>query len=131
MKLEGKVAIVTGGSSGLGLGACQWLVKKGVQVVMVDISQAGQKVAEQHGCAFVQCDVSSEENVQSMVQEVAQKHGKINIVVNSAGIIVAQPLVSSKGVAKGELMMKALKVNVMGTFNVSKYAAQVMSKQKV
>lgn len=59
---------------------------------------------------------------------MASKHGKINIVVNSAGIIVAQPLVSSKGVASGDLMMKALKVNVMGTFNVSKYAAQVMSK---
>lgn len=67
MKLEGAVAIVTGGSSGLGLGACQWLVKKGVQVVMVDISQAGQKVAEQHNCAFLQCDVSSEENVEAMV----------------------------------------------------------------
>jgi NAD(P)-dependent dehydrogenase (short-subunit alcohol dehydrogenase family) len=121
MKVEGLVAIITGGCSGLGLSACLLLLSKGCKVVMADIHPQGPSLALQHSCTFIHCDVSNESQVSSMVQQVLSLHSSIHILINSAGIIVTAPILSSKGPPSSDLLLKALKVNVVGTFNVTKY----------
>ena len=89
MRLEESVAIVTGGASGLGLSVCELLQKQGCVVVMVDISDKGEKIGKEYECEYMRCDVSCEEDIKRMVERVVEKHKKINILINCAGIIVA------------------------------------------
>ncbi len=87
MKLEEKVAIVTGGSSGIGKAIVEKYVEEGAEVVVADIDEdKGKKVAEELGCGFKICDVSSWDNVKKVVDETAEEYGRLDIIVNNAGI---------------------------------------------
>lgn len=91
-RLEGKVAIVTGSAEGIGKASADLFAKEGAKVVVADINQAkGMKVAEnirQKGgdAVFALLDVSNEMSWQSLMEETVKKYGKLNILVNNAGI---------------------------------------------
>ena len=98
MRLQNKVAVVTGGGSGFGEGICHKFAQEGARVAVLDINDAGgRRVADevsaevpatdgQPVARFVQCDVSRREEVAAAVREVVQAHGRIDVYVNNAGI---------------------------------------------
>lgn len=100
MKLDHNlVAIVTGGASGLGLATVQLFNSYGVKVVIADLNeQQGNEVGRKIGCEFFKTNVADEKNVQELINFTIQKFGKINVVVNCAGIIAAGTTIYSKGV---------------------------------
>lgn len=87
MDIEGKVAIVTGGSSGIGKAIVERYAWEGAEVVIADVDQEkGEELAEETDSHFIKCDVSSYEEVENLVEETVEKYGKLDIMVNNAGI---------------------------------------------
>ena len=88
-RLAGKVALITGGASGLGANAALLMAQEGARVVVADIAaDRGKAVAEKLGSSghFVKLDVTSEENWQSAIAQTVEKFGAIHVLLNSAGI---------------------------------------------
>src|SRR5258708_23524812 len=93
MNLKDKVAIVTGGSSGIGLAICKKLSESGAKVIIASRdSQKGEKAAsEVPNSTFISTDVTKEESVKNLVEKVLEKFGKLDIVVNDAGVDTSHP----------------------------------------
>ncbi len=88
-RLKGKVALITGGASGLGANAAQLMAQEGASVVVADIAaDRGKAVADKLGSAghFVKLDVTSEDNWKAAIQETVDKFGALHVLLNSAGI---------------------------------------------
>jgi NAD(P)-dependent dehydrogenase (short-subunit alcohol dehydrogenase family) len=88
-RLAGKVALITGGASGLGANAAALMVREGAKVVVADIAeQRGKAVADKLGSSghFVKLDVTSEDNWKAAISETVDKYGALHVLVNSAGI---------------------------------------------
>ncbi|KAI1385168.1 3-oxoacyl-reductase [Hypoxylon trugodes] len=89
-RLEGKVAIVTGGASGFGRGIAAKFVEEGAKVIIADLSQeAGQTVAQELKCDFSVADVTKREDWEKLLQIAVNNHGQLDIVVNNAGATYA------------------------------------------
>lgn len=87
MELEDKVAIVTGGSSGIGKAIVRRFIDEGAEVVIADVDEEkGSKLSEETEADFKYCDVSEYSEVEDVVQETVDEHGKLDIMVNNAGI---------------------------------------------
>lgn len=131
MKVEGNVAIVTGGASGLGEAAVRRLIAEGAKVVIADLQEErGKALADSFGSdksIFVKTNVADEASVQNLIDETVKKFGGVHIVLNSAGVFHNGSILSKKTTAKD--FLRLLSINVVGTFNVSKAAAAVMVKQ--
>lgn len=129
MKIEGKSALVSGGASGLGAATVRLLVRGGARVMIADLNeQTGKALAQELGqaVAFVKMDVTSEKDVQNAVDETVKRHGGLHIVVSTAGIGVAEKLVGKDGVHDMNKFVRVLRVNLIGTFDVLRRAAQAM-----
>jgi len=86
-RVDNKVALVTGGASGLGKAIAQRLLQEGARVVITDLQiPLGQAVAREFGCEFHQQDVTSEAQWRALIDEIQKKHGGLHILVNNAGI---------------------------------------------
>jgi len=128
MRVEGKVALVTGGASGLGRATAAELVGAGARAVIVDLpSSAGESVAAEMGdrARFVGADVTSEADVAAAVAAAADLGGP-HIVVNCAGIAIATRVLGRNGVHPLDAFAKVVGVNLIGTFNVIRLAAERM-----
>lgn len=85
--LENKVAIVTGGSTGIGKATAAKYREYGAEVVIANRSaDAGQETAEELGCTFTQCDVAEYDQVEALVEATVEKYGQLDVMVNNAGI---------------------------------------------
>lgn len=85
--LSGKTAIVTGGSEGIGKAIAEEFLNQGASVVIANRSaEKGQQAADELGCSFIQCDVSSYDAVADLVDRTVDEHGGLDIMVNNAGI---------------------------------------------
>jgi NAD(P)-dependent dehydrogenase (short-subunit alcohol dehydrogenase family) len=90
-RLEGKVAIVTGGAGGFGLGITEKLLKEGAKVVVFDLNaEAGRKVAAKDGVSYVQGDVSTKKDWQRALETAVTDYGRLDIVCNNAGILIVK-----------------------------------------
>lgn len=127
LNLTGKVAVVTGGSSGIGLGVVELLSAYGAKVAMVDISPKGADKAKELQDAgreveFFQCDVTSEASVMAAVKAIVDRWGKIDILHNNAGVTVRKTM--------PDLTEKewdfVLDVGLKGLFLFSKHVIPVM-----
>jgi NAD(P)-dependent dehydrogenase (short-subunit alcohol dehydrogenase family) len=128
MNIEGKVFIVTGGASGLGAGTVRMLAGHGAKVVVADVQvELGEKLAKELGQQFVRCDVSSEADGKSVVS-AATGMGKLMGLVNCAGIAPASKTVGRDGAHPLDVFTKTITVNLIGSFNMIRLAAEAMSK---
>jgi NAD(P)-dependent dehydrogenase (short-subunit alcohol dehydrogenase family) len=130
MDIAGKVFIVTGGASGLGEGTARRLAAAGGKVLIADMQvDKGEAVAAEIGGAFVKCDVSSEADGQAVVAK-AVSMGKLMGLVNCAGIATAEKTVGKNGPHSLALFTKTITVNLIGTFNMIRLAADAMCKNE-
>jgi NAD(P)-dependent dehydrogenase (short-subunit alcohol dehydrogenase family) len=131
MKINGSVALVTGGASGLGEATVRQLVGRGGKVVIVDLNaDRGRQLASELGNAatFAQADVSKAEEVQAAVEKAASM-GTLRAAINCAGIGMAMRTIDKDGIPHDlGVFQKIISVNLVGTFNVLRLAASVMSK---
>lgn len=130
MEIQDKVFIVTGGASGLGAGAVRMLVANGGQAVIADVQdEAGQALAQELGQTFVHCDVTQEADGQAVV-DAAVKLGPLFGLVNCAGIAPASRTVGRNGPHALDLFQKVINVNLVGSFNMIRLAANAMSQNE-
>ena len=128
MKLTGKVAIVTGGASGIGLATVKAFLEKGAKVIIADFNEEGGQQAEQQlkqgdaEVAFVKVDVASEESVEQLVAATVERYGRVDIMVNNAGIGV----LSVTHELTYEDYHKVVSINQDGVFFGAKHAIKNM-----
>ena len=128
MDIQGKVFIVTGGASGLGEGTARMLAREGGKVVIADLqADKGEALAKEIGGVFVKCDVSNEEDGRAVIAQ-ATALGKLMGLVNCAGIAPAAKTVGKDGAHALALYNKVITVNLIGTFNMIRLAAEAMSR---
>lgn len=120
--IEGKVAVVTGGASGIGRAVVERFVGAGAKVTILDITES-RKLAESLGAAFVQADVANEAEIARALGEIAARHGPIDVLVNNAAI---QPFGPSVEEEKVEDFKRTLEVNVLGVFHGLKHGPRHM-----
>ena len=130
MNIAGKVFIVTGGASGLGEGTARLLATRGAKVVIADMqAEKGEAVAKDIGGAFVKCDVSNETDAIAVVA-TAVAMGKLMGLVNCAGIAPAEKTVGKNGAHTLSTFTKCITVNLVGSFNMIRLAAETMCKNE-
>jgi NAD(P)-dependent dehydrogenase (short-subunit alcohol dehydrogenase family) len=130
MRLEGRTILVTGGASGLGGATTDMVVAAGGRVVIIDINEeTGQVKAGRHGDAvrFVRTDVTRDTEVQRAVDAAVQAFGRLDGVVNAAGIAVAERVLPKEGPQPLAHFARTIEINLIGTFNVIRLAAAAMS----
>jgi NAD(P)-dependent dehydrogenase (short-subunit alcohol dehydrogenase family) len=126
MRLEGKVAAITGAASGFGRAAAQRFVAEGARVVLGDIQEdAGRAAADELGGAavFVRCDVTSEDDVANLVDSAISNFSQLDIMYNNAGIVGAVGPISTTPAEEWQL---TLDIHLNGSFFGCKHAARVM-----
>lgn len=134
MKVQGKVFVVTGGASGLGAATAKFLVDQGAKVVMVDMNQSlGEELQQQLGSQsqFVQLDVTDESAVEAFFQKLEQDYTQLNGLINCAGIGPSAKVLGRDGIHELALFQKVLNINVIGTFNMLRFAAKLIAKYEL
>ena len=134
MKIQGKHFVITGGGSGLGAATAEYLVEKGASVTLVDMNvEAGEQQVQVLGdkADFVKLDVTDEQAAEQFFKEVVAKHGSVHGLVNCAGIGPSAKVVGKEGAHDLAMFSKTLQINVTGTFNMLRLAAEAMSKNTV
>jgi NAD(P)-dependent dehydrogenase (short-subunit alcohol dehydrogenase family) len=127
-RIAGKIALITGGASGIGLATAELFVKEGATIVIADKNgAAAEKVAATLGAkaSAFPCDVAKSDQVQAMVATTVKRHGRIDILINNAGYGITGNVVSTKEDDWDALMS----VNVRGVYLGCKYTIPVMAKQ--
>lgn len=134
MDLQGKVAIVTGGASGLGEATVHAYVAKGAKVAIFDMNEerANSIISElgADNVAFYNVNVTNEESVQNAINDVVAKWGGLHICNNYAGIGNAIKTLGKDGAFPLDAYKTVIEVNLIGTFNVARLAAEQMAKNE-
>src|SRR6201996_6095591 len=127
MRIEGSAALVVGGASGLGEASVRALHERGAKVTLADVNaEKGSALADELGLEFVSCDVRAEDQVQEAVQRAAAGDGGLRIAVCCAGTGWAQKIAGSKGPHPLVPFETIIAINLIGTFNVLRFAAAAM-----
>ncbi|KKK36535.1 3-hydroxy-2-methylbutyryl-CoA dehydrogenase [Mesobacillus campisalis] len=133
MKMADVKAIITGGASGLGEATVRRIAKSGGKAAILDLAEeSAMALCRQLGenVIFIKCDVTSEEAAEDAISKAASAFGSVNAAVNCAGIGAASKVVSKKGAHDLALFTKVISINLIGTFNVIRLAAQQMMQNK-
>jgi NAD(P)-dependent dehydrogenase (short-subunit alcohol dehydrogenase family) len=133
MQLNNNTFIVTGAGSGLGGGTADLFAENGANVILLDINEeAGKARADRIGerALFVRTDVSSEEDVTRAIEAGVEQFGSIHGAINCAGIVLGRKTVSRRGVHDLASFEKIIRVNLIGSFNVTRLAAEAMMKNE-
>jgi NAD(P)-dependent dehydrogenase (short-subunit alcohol dehydrogenase family) len=132
MELKNKVVLVTGGGSGLGAAVARMTVAQGGRAVLLDVNtEAGEALARELGDAarFLRTDVASEADGQAAVALALQAFGRLDGLVNCAGVAPGEKVVGKDGPHRLDSFTRGITINLIGTFNVIRLAAEAMSKQ--
>ena len=125
MDPAGKVALVSGGNSGLGEGAVKHLLAAGASVVSLDLG--GDVPA---GADFVQCDVSDEASVAAAVSSAIERHGRIDILINNAGVGGIGTIASAEGPGDIADFRRVIGVNLIGAATLAAHAGHAMTRNE-
>jgi NAD(P)-dependent dehydrogenase (short-subunit alcohol dehydrogenase family) len=131
MKIENRVFLVTGAGSGLGEATARMLAAHGGKVVVADVNEAGAQVAASIGASarFIRADVVDEAAMQAAVDLCASAYGAIHGLVNCAGVAPGERVVGRNGPHALASFERAVRINLVGTFNAIRLAAARMSAQ--
>lgn len=125
-RLDGRVALVTGGASGIGYQTVKALQESGAKVAIVDVNrEQGQKAAEELDTAFFKADLTKSEQVKEVASQVLQKFGRLDIAVNNAGIGVNVPSED----CSDEDWLKVMNVNLNAVFFCCREFGKIMLEQ--
>ncbi|HLG87139.1 MAG TPA: SDR family NAD(P)-dependent oxidoreductase [Alphaproteobacteria bacterium] len=128
MKISGISAVVTGGGSGIGAAIGRRLAAAGAKVALLDVNQANcEAVAKEIGGLGLACDVTDAASAQGALDAAKAKHGAARLVVNCAGIATAGRILGREGPHDLGLFRKVVEVNLIGSFNILRLAAQDMT----
>lgn len=131
MKLESATAIVSGGASGLGLATARRVIEAGGHAVLLDINEEqGTRSASDLGkrANFIRADISSESHVREAVAAARKFMGSITLAVNCAGILLPSRVLGRDGPAPASDFERSLKINLLGSYILTKEAANVMQE---
>jgi 3-oxoacyl-[acyl-carrier protein] reductase len=137
MRMQDKVVLVTGGAAGIGKATALRFAEEGARIVICDVNEtAGQETLRElgSGAAFYKVNVASREEVQKWIGEVAEKFGRIDVLVNNAGVLRDGQLVKVKeGQLVGQMSEQdfdlVVSINLKGVFNCTQAVAPVMIRQ--
>jgi NAD(P)-dependent dehydrogenase (short-subunit alcohol dehydrogenase family) len=124
MRIEGKTALITGGSSGLGAASARMIAEAGGHPVAADLKR-GDSAAE-----FAQADVTRPDQMQEAVDFAIERFGSLHILINCAGVAPAARVVGREGPAPLEDFSRAVSINLIGTFNAIRLAAAAMLRNQ-
>jgi NAD(P)-dependent dehydrogenase (short-subunit alcohol dehydrogenase family) len=131
MQLRGSTFVISGGASGLGAASARMAVEGGGHVVIADVNDdAGNALARDIGGAsrFVHTDVTDEASAQACVQAALDAFGAVHALVNCAGIVHGERVLGKEGPHALASFVRAVNINLVGTFNLIRLAAQAMAK---
>lgn len=131
MQIEGKVFLVTGAGSGLGAATARGLIGAGARVVLADLNRAaGEALASElgDGARFVETDVASEPSAVNAINEAISAFGALHGLVNCAGVAPAEKVVGKEGLHRLDSFVRTININLVGTFNMIRLAADAMMK---
>lgn len=135
MRLKDRVCLITGGAAGIGKATALRFAEEGAKVVICDLAEeAGQQTAEQIGGTFYKVNVADRQEVQDWVDDVVEKFGRVDVLINNAGVLRDGLFVKVKD---GELVKQmseadwdlVIDVNLKGTFNCAQAVSPYMIKQ--
>jgi len=129
-RLEGKVAVITGAASGIGEGTARRFHEEGARLILADLQEdKGASVAATFGdkARFIRCDVTDEQNVAAAVDLAVDTFGKLDVMINNAGIVGAVGPIAE---TSAEAWHKTIAVLLHGVFYGMKHAARVMTPRK-
>ncbi len=122
-ELDGQVALVTGGARGQGAAEARLFAREGAVVVIADVlDEPGERTAGEIGCDYLHLDVSSEQNWDSVVADIVDRHGRLDILMNNAGIFQPAQLLNTST----EMWDRTLAINQTGVFLGMRTAARAM-----
>lgn len=134
MIIANKVAVVTGGASGLGEATVRNFIKQGGRALVIDLNdERGMKLVDELGddkVIYKKTDVTSEEQVKKALELAIHKWGQIDVCVNCAGIAPGQKTVGKHGAHALDVFQKTISVNLIGTFNVLRLCAEIMQNNE-
>ncbi len=129
MQIKNSVFLVTGGASGLGAATARMAAENGGKVVIADMqAELGEKFAKEIGGRFAKCDVTSEADGKAAVALALKEFGGLHVLVNCAGIAVAEKTIGKEGPHSLASFTKCITVNLIGTFNMIRLASDAMAK---
>lgn len=131
MRLQDKIALITGGANGIGLATTERFAREGAKIILWDISDTGEEVAERltkagHEVRFKKVSVTNSDEVQAAVAEAREHFGRIDILINNAGITRDKTLLK---MSKDE-WDEVIAVNLTGVFNCTQAVAPIMKEQQ-
>ncbi|KGJ20288.1 SDR family oxidoreductase [Paracoccus sanguinis] len=121
-------AVVTGGASGLGAATAAHFRARGAQVVILDREAAGEGYAEGLGAGFARTDVTDEASVTAALDAAVERMGGIDVCVNCAGIVIGERTLGREGAHRLDSFRRTIEVNLIGSFNVLRLAAERMAR---
>lgn len=130
MQIEGGVFLITGGASGLGAATARMVVTGGGRAVLADQDEAkGAALAAELGsnAHFVRTDVTDEASAQAAVAAAVERFGRLDVLVNCAGVAPAEKIVGKEGPHRLDSFARTIQINLIGTFNLMRLAAALMS----
>lgn len=131
MNVTGVPAIITGGASGLGEGAARMLAAAGAKVSILDVQlDKAEKVAAEIGGLAISCDVTSPESVENAFAQAREAHGHCGIALNCAGIGTPAKILGRDGPLSMDFFNKVIQVNLSGSFNIMRMAADDMQHRE-
>lgn len=133
MQIKGKTAIVTGGASGLGEAVVRRFAADGANVAIFDLSEEnGNRIADELGghAAYYTVNVASEESVKAAIDRVMEKFGRIDVLVNVAGIGKPKKILGKDGIIPMEDFTRIIDVNLIGSVITLRLAAEQMAKNE-
>lgn len=129
MEIQGISAVVTGGGSGLGEATARGLAAAGAKVAVLDLNvEAAQKVALEIGGVGIACNVADSASAEAAMAKVKEAHGAARLLVNCAGILGGKRILGKEGVSSLDDFAKVINVNLNGSFNMLRLAADAMQK---
>ena len=127
MQVAERVFLVTGGASGLGRAVAEHLVAAGGSVVIADIAETGAETASALGCRFVRTDVADEAAGRAAVATALEAYGGLDGLVTCAGIVAGARVLGRNGPHDLDAFARTVRVNLVGTFNMVRLAAEAMA----